>query len=188
MCPTIVKTTQILSGTEGSHRFLWDMHYQPLNVPPSFGMGAIYKNTSPSPTSPWVMPGVYIAKLTVDGKEFFQAFKVKIDPRVKTSAKDLQLQHDLSVMCYNNILKCMNKLKGLMQIVIKQKGLSKYISSFYRHSKLIAGKRMGANKSNDKSCKGYGVVIHTVLWHIKIILKLARREAEGAEAKINCIF
>jgi photosystem II stability/assembly factor-like uncharacterized protein len=104
--PYWVRPQQILSGTEGSHRFMWDMHYQPLNVPPAFPIAATYMNTAPDATSPWVMPGVYIAKLTVDGKEFFQAFRVKMDPRVKTVAKDLQLQHDISVMCYNNIQKC----------------------------------------------------------------------------------
>ncbi len=104
--PYWVRPQQILSGTEGSHRFMWDMHYQPLNLPPAFPIAATYKNTAPDATSPWVMPGVYIAKLTVDGKEFFQAFRVKMDPRIKTGTKDLQLQHDISVMCYNNIQKC----------------------------------------------------------------------------------
>lgn len=104
--PYWVRPQQILSGTEGSHRFMWDMRYQPLNVPPAFPIAATYMNTAPDATSPWVMPGVYIAKLTVDGKEFFQAFRVKMDPRVKTATKDLQLQHDISVMCYNNIQKC----------------------------------------------------------------------------------
>ena len=104
--PYWIRPQQILSGTEGSHRFMWDMHYQPLNVPPAFPIAATYMNTAPDVTSPWVMPGVYIAKLTVDGKEFFQAFRVKMDPRVKTGAKDLQLQHDISIMCYNNIQKC----------------------------------------------------------------------------------
>jgi hypothetical protein len=91
---------------------MWDMHYQPLNVPPAFPIAATYQNTAPDPTSPWVMPGVYIAKLTVDGKEFFQAFRVNMDPRVKTSAKDLQLQHDISLMCYTNIQKCMAAKKA----------------------------------------------------------------------------
>jgi hypothetical protein len=30
-----------------------------------------------------------------------------MDPRVTTSAKDLQLQHNISLMCYTNIQKCM---------------------------------------------------------------------------------
>ncbi len=110
--PYWIRPQKILSAKEGSHRFMWDMHYQPLNVAPAYPIAATYQNTAPDPTSPWVMPGVYIAKLTVDGKEFFQAFRVNMDPRVKTSTKDLQLQHDISLMCYTNIQKCIAAKKA----------------------------------------------------------------------------
>ncbi|MFM6926771.1 MAG: hypothetical protein ACKOU7_14780 [Ferruginibacter sp.] len=114
-----IRPQQILSAGAGAHRFTWDMHYQPLNVPPSYPISATPVNTAPDPTSPWVMPGVYTAKLTVDagpngeagrGKTYSQSFTVKMDPRVKTSAKDLQLQHDLSLTCYNYIKKCMTDM------------------------------------------------------------------------------
>jgi len=95
-----IRPQQILSGATGAHRFLWDMHYQPLNVPPAYPISAIYENTAPEETSPWVMPGKYMAKLTVNGKVYSQTFNVLMDPRVKTSTKDLQLQHDLSYKCY----------------------------------------------------------------------------------------
>ena len=108
-----IRPQQILSGTAGSHRFMWDMHYQPLNVPPAYPISAIYMNTAPDPTSPWIMPGVYTARLTVDGKMYNQSFTVKMDPRVKTSIKDLQLQHDLSLICYKNILKCQDDLRSI---------------------------------------------------------------------------
>ncbi len=128
--PYWLRPQQILAATEGSHRFMWDTHYQPLNVPPAFPIAATYMNTAPDATSPWVMPGVYIAKLTVDGKEFFQTLSIKIDPRVKTGAKDLLLQHNLSVMCYKNIEKCMKALEGLDTKSEKAKALAKFISSF----------------------------------------------------------
>ena len=51
-----VRPQQVLSGTAGSHRFLWDMHYQPLPGPLSFSMAAIYEDTPPAYNSPWVMP------------------------------------------------------------------------------------------------------------------------------------
>jgi hypothetical protein len=41
-----------------------------------------------------------------------QYFTVKMDPRVKTSMKDLQLQHDLSLLCYNNTQTAMKALKN----------------------------------------------------------------------------
>lgn len=108
-----IRPQKILESTEGNHRFLWDMHYAPLNAPPSYPISATYMNTAPDATSPWVMPGKYIAKLTVDGKELFQTFEVKMDPRVKTSLKDLQLQHSLSTTCYNHLKKCMDALNTI---------------------------------------------------------------------------
>jgi photosystem II stability/assembly factor-like uncharacterized protein len=108
-----IRSQQILSAIAGSHRFLWDMHYRPLNIPASYPIAAVYKNTSPNETSPWVMPGTYTLKLTVDGKVFTQSLVVKMDPRVKTSVIDLQKQHDLSVQCYEGRKKCMEILNEI---------------------------------------------------------------------------
>lgn len=101
-----IRPQQLLSVQKGSHRFLWDMHYTPFNEPPSYPISAIYENTAPAETAPWVMPGNYIAKLNVDGKIFTQSFFVRMDPRVKTSISDLQKQHDLSMICYEAKEKC----------------------------------------------------------------------------------
>jgi len=128
-----IRPQEKLSAEPGSHRFLWDMHYTLLNVPPSYPISAVYENTAPQETSPWVMPGVYTARLTVDGKTTSQNFEVKIDPRVKTTKKDLQLQHDLSLMCYNNIQKCMKVLETTGdKNSASAKEFIKYQSSFER--------------------------------------------------------
>ncbi len=125
-----IRPQQILSAQAGSHRFMWDMHYTPLNIPPSYPISATYMNTAPESTSPLVMPGTYTAKLNVDGKVYAQTFQVKMDPRVKTSVKDLQVQHDLSLMCYNNIKKCMKKLVGLNENAESAKMLTSFINKF----------------------------------------------------------
>jgi photosystem II stability/assembly factor-like uncharacterized protein len=95
-----IRPQQILSAEAGSHRFMWDLHYKPLEVSPQYPISAIYKNTEPEPTSPWVLPATYTVKLTVNGKTYTQSLTVKMDPRVKTSAVDLKTQHDLSLQCY----------------------------------------------------------------------------------------
>jgi hypothetical protein len=95
-----VRPQQLLSTSKGSRRFLWDMRYSALDLPATYPIGAVYKNTAPNPTAPFVMPGTYTVRLTVDGKSFTQPLKVKMDPRVKTSLKDLQVQHDLSKQIY----------------------------------------------------------------------------------------
>lgn len=99
-----IRPQQILSAAAGAHRFLWDMHYTPIDEPAEFPMTAIYQNTPKVANSPWVLPGVYTVKLTVDGKTETQTLTVKLDPRVKASATDLQQQHSLSLACYEGRL------------------------------------------------------------------------------------
>lgn len=95
-----IRPQQILSNQVGAHRFLWDLKYTPLNIPASYPIAAVKNNTEPEGSAPWVMPGKYTAKLTYNGKVDTQSFEVVMDPRIKTSIKDLQRQHDLSMICY----------------------------------------------------------------------------------------
>jgi photosystem II stability/assembly factor-like uncharacterized protein len=97
---------QMLSTAAGMHRFMWDVHYQPL---PAGGGGggrgglpitAIPYNTAPGPVTPWVSPGTYTAKLTVDGKSYTQPIVVKQDPRVKTSALAMAQVYTLTDAMY----------------------------------------------------------------------------------------
>lgn len=114
-----IRPQQILSAQKGAHRFLWDMHYQPLNETATYSIGATYRNTAPEATSPWVMPGKYEAVLTVDGQKYTQTFSIKMDPRVTTSLQDLQKQHDLSLRCYRNKIKCMEMEEELNKLRVQ---------------------------------------------------------------------
>jgi photosystem II stability/assembly factor-like uncharacterized protein len=92
-----IRPLESLSAKRGMHRFLWDMHYTPITgVEPDYPMAAVYRDTPPAPTSPWVMPGDYTVVLTANGKSYTQPLTVKMDPRVKMSAAELQKQFDLS--------------------------------------------------------------------------------------------
>jgi len=102
-----IRPQQILLAKQGAHRFLWDMKYNPLNVPVEYPMTAVIHNTAPVATAPWVMPGNYTVKLTVKGKVYTQNLSIKMDPRVKTPIAQLQKQHDLSVICYEGRKKSM---------------------------------------------------------------------------------
>jgi photosystem II stability/assembly factor-like uncharacterized protein len=96
-----IRPPQLLSTKAGMHRFLWDVHYTPVpGVEPEYPIAATYRNTAPAATSPWVAPGNYTVMLTVDGKSFSQPLMVQMDPRVKTSAGDLQQQFALSWQLY----------------------------------------------------------------------------------------
>ena len=112
--PYWIRQQEILSGSAGSHRFTWDMRYEPLNVPVSYPIAAIYKNTAPNETSPFVMPGTYLVALTVNGQRVSeQRLTIKMDPRIKTTVADLQKQHDLSKQCYDGRKKCMAALQEI---------------------------------------------------------------------------
>jgi hypothetical protein len=101
-----IRPPQSVSTKGGMHRFLWDMHYTPVpNVEPEFPISATYRNTAPTATSPWAVPGDYTVMLTVDGKTFTQPLTVAMDPRVKASAADLQDHFDLTWRLYQLRLK-----------------------------------------------------------------------------------
>jgi hypothetical protein len=97
-----IRPQQILSNQAGAHRFMWDLHYKPLDVPAVYPISATYKNTAPEPTSPWAMTGDYTVKLVIDGQIHEKPMTIKLDPRVKTDWADLKLQHDISLNCYKN--------------------------------------------------------------------------------------
>jgi photosystem II stability/assembly factor-like uncharacterized protein len=108
-----IRPQVILSNKPGAHRFLWDLRYTPLNVPVEYPMSAIKYNTPPVPTAPWVLPGKYTIRLTVNNSRIEQPLEIVMDPRVKTSMTDLKRQHDLSMICYNGRKTSMKKFPAL---------------------------------------------------------------------------
>lgn len=96
-----LRPQQVLSAEAGAHRFCWDLRYDPLpGVPPSYPIAAVFAQTTPEPTAPWVMPGRYRVRLTVNGQSQEQPLTVRMDPRVPTPQSELQKQQDLSLQCY----------------------------------------------------------------------------------------
>jgi photosystem II stability/assembly factor-like uncharacterized protein len=117
-----IRPPQILSAAAGSHRFVWDLHYPPPKGSlRDYPIAAIYRDTPAEPRGPWVLPGQYKVKLTVGGRSVVQPLTVKIDPRVKTPAAGLQKQFDLSMQCYEDMLKAheaaeqLRKLRGQLK-------------------------------------------------------------------------
>jgi photosystem II stability/assembly factor-like uncharacterized protein len=88
---------QRLAATPGLHRFVWDVRYAP---PPServsYPIAAVPGRTPRLPQGVWALPGTYQIRLTAGGRVVRQAVTVRMDPRVRISAADLALQHQLS--------------------------------------------------------------------------------------------
>jgi photosystem II stability/assembly factor-like uncharacterized protein len=116
-----IRPQQILSNNLGAQRFVWDMHYEPLSNIPSYPIAAIEGNTAPSPSSPWAKPGNYTISLDVDGQTYTQPLLIRMDPRVKTPIKDLDLQHQYSMTCYEKSIEAKKYMEEMASYIANPK-------------------------------------------------------------------
>ncbi|MBI5170208.1 MAG: glycoside hydrolase [Candidatus Eisenbacteria bacterium] len=93
-----MREERALSAKAGAHRFVWDLREGP---PPSddraWGMAAIEHDTPAEPRGPWVLPGTYTVRFTVDDRAYEQPLVVRMDPRSPAGAEALATQHALSL-------------------------------------------------------------------------------------------
>jgi photosystem II stability/assembly factor-like uncharacterized protein len=83
-------TPQPLSTAPGMHRWIWDLQHTPVG-------GAIRLEDDEffsAPHGVTALPGAYTVKLTIAGQSYSQPLTVKMDPRIKVPAGDLQKQFD----------------------------------------------------------------------------------------------
>jgi len=98
-----VRPNKTLSNEAGHHRFVWDLRYtEPQGAPRQLSIAAVYRNTPTGPQGPFVHPGTYTVRLTVDGVISEHPITVKLDPRATISESDLQVQTDYSLACHKS--------------------------------------------------------------------------------------
>jgi photosystem II stability/assembly factor-like uncharacterized protein len=78
------------STAAGMHRWIWNLQDTPVAGSSRFGEDELFF----LPRGVIVLPGTYNVKLTVAGRIYSQPLTIKMDPRVKVSAVDLQKQFD----------------------------------------------------------------------------------------------
>jgi hypothetical protein len=106
----------VLSNKKGHQRFVWNLRYkEPRGANRGYAIAAVQYNTESGPVGPFVSPGDYIIRLTIDGKVTDRNLKVKLDPRSEMSSEALSLQTNLSLQCYNNY----DKLQGISESIDK---------------------------------------------------------------------
>ncbi len=111
----------------GLNIFSWDLRYeQPTKIPK-----AVYDEGEPA--GPLVLPGKYEARLTVAGNATTHPVEVVLDPRVKTSAADLQKQFDL-------MMKLRDRQEEMNKVILDIRDL--------RSQLLALEKRIGAGGAN----------------------------------------
>src|SRR5208282_4134727 len=82
-----VHDAEPLSGEAGMHRFVWDLRY---------AFAGARRRSRRGAGGPLAVPGKYTVKLTAAGKTVSAPLVLKMDPRVKTSAAELEAQFVLA--------------------------------------------------------------------------------------------
>jgi len=94
----------VLSPEPGLHRFVWDLrHPRPKALAFAYPISAIPGQTVPEPLGPFVLPGRYTVRLTVDGVAYSKPLVVRMDPRVKTPVAGIRAQHALALRLHAGI-------------------------------------------------------------------------------------
>jgi photosystem II stability/assembly factor-like uncharacterized protein len=100
-----IRPDQLPGKTAGHHRFVWDLRYAPpRGTRRTHAIAAVYRNTPSAPAGPFVHPGSYTIRLTVDGAVQQQPLEVRVDPRVKIAETELRQHTDASLACYRGYL------------------------------------------------------------------------------------
>ena len=144
---------KVLSAAPGFHRWLWDMHLTPQpGATAQYPMQAIVHNTAPKPSSPWVLPGKYTARLTANGKTHSQPLTIRMDPRVKRPAAELEKQYWVSRQIYNDLVDSAPAVAQLEQVITLLKGLeertektpvAQSLAAVLRHATALRGEAEG---------------------------------------------
>ncbi len=82
-----------LPKNAGLNRYVWDLRYNaPDAVQHTYPISALYESTHAEPQGPFVVPGNYDVRLTVNGRTHSQPLTVAMDPRVNITAAALEQQ------------------------------------------------------------------------------------------------
>ena len=168
-----------LSSEAGMHRFLWDMHYQPVPGALRFldANQAVRHNTPIVASSPWVMPGRYTVRLTVGGQSYTQPLTVMMDPRVHTPLAALREQFNASMQAYHEAIAADAALSQV-------RNLEKRIAAGGPAARLMAYRKQLQALSGPKLTSPYALFTHRgppTLGTIGLSLQLLMRRMQGAD-------
>ena len=102
---------KVLETNPGMHRFVWDLTWQS-----SGGAGVDEESEYRNPRGPKVVPGIYTARLTVDGKFQTQPLKVIMDPRSPATPQILQHQLRLGQQVFTETLEARRVLAEIASL------------------------------------------------------------------------
>ncbi len=122
-----------IPAAAGLNRFAWDLRYEsPAKIP-----GAIY-DSSDGPAPPLALPGKYSVRLTVAGKSSTEPLEISMDPRVKTSADDLQKQFEFILKMRDRQAEMNRAILGIRDSRTQLKALEKRLAGNDGASAIVA--------------------------------------------------
>jgi hypothetical protein len=115
----------------GVNRFAWDLRSEgptPLAGEP----GAEFRNRGPI-----VPPGAYQVRLTADGKSYTAPLELKVDPRVKVSAEDVQKQAELERKIVADVSEIHEAIGAIREVRVQTRALTRRLGDDTNYAALV---------------------------------------------------
>ena len=106
----------------GTHTIYWDLEHEEPKIQKDFI--SMYYSASRG-NGPLAVPGTYTVELNVQGEVYSKPLEVRMDPRWKISAQDLEMQFNVSSEVVGLINESQEKLSEMRGIVTQ---ITKFIS------------------------------------------------------------
>jgi hypothetical protein len=143
---------QQLGTAAGMHRFIWDLRYGRTgeHVP-----GDNDDADEEHWTGPFVLPGIYIVKLNVNGETLKQPLRVTMDPRSRATASELAAQFRWAQRAFDDMVTAriaLAEIKGLqtkLEQVKSQAGAQPLAREIDRASNGVQRIVKGSDPSDD---------------------------------------
>lgn len=103
-----------LPSSAGAHRWIWNLrHARPVAANYEFSIAATAGEETPLlPEGPFALPGDYQVELVVDGKSLSAPLKLRLDPRLSTSADELKQIRDFNLELANTLAPLVARISG----------------------------------------------------------------------------
>ena len=107
------------STAAGMHRWIWDLHYTPVENGTRYGEDEF----DFAPRGVIALPGTYTVRMTVNGASYSQPLTVKMDPRMKTPVADLQKQFEAATEVSRRLSQISEAQRDVQQLLTQARQL-----------------------------------------------------------------